>query len=130
MNSSGQVVRQMVDYYHLEVSDVLVVLDDMALPTGRLRVRQGGSAGGHKGLADVIRALGTDQVARLRIGIGQSPEFMAGEDYVLGELDENEDSVITRAVESAATAAEDWLFEDVSAVMHKYNRPSDTGADD
>ena len=130
MNVSGQVARQTVNYYRLAVEDVLVVLDDMALPLGRLRARPDGSAGGHKGLVDIIRAMGTDQVARLRIGIGQPPEFMAGEDYVLAAFGEDENNVIAQAVESAAQAAEDWLFEGLTAVMDKYNRPSETGADD
>lgn len=130
MNASGQVARQTVNYYRLAVEDVLVVLDDMALPLGRLRARPGGSAGGHKGLVDIIRAMGTDQVARLRIGIGQPPEFMTGEDYVLAAFGEDENNVIMQAVESAAQAAEDWLFEGLTPVMDKYNRPSENDADD
>ena len=128
MNASGQAARQAADYYRVAVEDVLVVLDDMALPLGRLRARPGGSAGGHKGLADVIRAFGTDAVPRLRIGIGQPPEFMAGEDYVLATFGEDDQGVIAPAVRSAAQAVEDWLFEGLTAVMDKYNSP--TGRDE
>ncbi|MCK4601084.1 MAG: aminoacyl-tRNA hydrolase [Phycisphaerae bacterium] len=129
MNASGQAARQAADYYRVVVEDVLVVLDDMALPLGRLRARPDGSAGGHKGLADVMRAFGTDAVPRLRIGIGQPPEPMAGEDYVLTAFGEDDQSVIAVAIESAARAVEDWLFEGLAAVMHKYNRPAETGED-
>jgi len=129
MNASGQAARQAADYYRVAVEDVLVVLDDMALPLGRLRARPDGSAGGHKGLADVMRAFGTEAVPRLRIGIGQPPEFMDGEDYVLAAFGEDDQSVIAAAIESAAQAVEDWLFEGLAAIMDKYNRPAETGED-
>ncbi len=125
MNLSGQPARQAADYYRVGSENVLVVLDDLALPLGKLRVRQGGSAGGHKGLADVVRAFGTDRVARLRIGIGQPPEFMASEDYVLAAFGEDERDAIASAIELASKAAEDWLFDGLPAVMEKYNRPAE-----
>jgi len=129
MNASGAAARQVADYYRVAVEDVLVVLDDMALPLGTLRARPDGSAGGHKGLADVLRAFGTEAVPRLRIGIGQPPEQMAGEDYVLAAFGEDDQSVIAPAIEAAAQAVEDWLFDGLAAVMDKYNRPAETDRD-
>ena len=78
MNLSGQAVLEMTAFYKAGASDLLVVMDDMALPVGQLRFRSGGSSGGHKGLADIIRRLGTDQVPRLRIGIGACPPGVEG----------------------------------------------------
>jgi PTH1 family peptidyl-tRNA hydrolase len=125
MNLSGTPARQMADYYRLTSEDVLVVLDDIALPLGKLRARAGGSAGGHKGLAHVGKTFGTDKVARLRVGVGEPPEFLASEDYVLAAFGDDEKDTIASAIRLAAKAAEDWLFDGLSAVMDKYNRPAE-----
>ena len=122
MNRSGQAVRDVAGYHRIDLADVLVVLDDMALEPGRLRARASGSAGGHKGLGDVLSAVGTDEVARLRIGIGQPPEFMDATDYVLAPFGEAERDVMERAIALATEAVEDWLAEGTAYVMNKYNR--------
>ena len=83
MNLSGKSVQGAMAFYRLEPADLMVVLDDLALPCGRLRIRPGGSSGGHNGLKDIERALGTDQYPRLRIGIDAPPPFLPGKDYVL-----------------------------------------------
>ena len=110
MNRSGQAVKAVTAFYKVACSDVLIVLDDLALPSGRLRIRPGGSAGGHKGLADVQDVLGATEIARLRVGIGQPPEFMDAVDFVLSRFSEDEGKTIQRAVALAADAVEDWLF--------------------
>lgn len=122
MNRSGQTVREAAAFYKAEPGDFLVVLDDMALPLGRVRARGGGSPGGHKGLGDVVSALGTQDVPRLRIGIGAAPSFMDGRDYVLAPFTDEENQVIEVAIETAADAVEDWLFRGLSFVMETYNR--------
>jgi PTH1 family peptidyl-tRNA hydrolase len=101
---------------------MLVVMDDLALPTGQLRLRPSGSAGGHNGLEDILRALGRDDVPRLRVGIDAPPGRMDPRDYVLGKFDDNEEEIIGVAVREAADAAEDWLFRDMHEVMQRINR--------
>ncbi len=121
MNASGRAVADVMRYYRLETEDVLVIYDDLALPTGKLRARAQGSAGGHKGLADIIRALRTDTIPRLRIGIDQPPAVMAAEDYVLGMFTEAEEADIARAIRRTEEAAECWLFDGLRRVMDIYN---------
>jgi len=121
MNCSGRAVRELTSFYKTSVEDVLVILDDLALPRGRLRVRPGGSPGGHNGLADVLAALGTPEVPRLRIGIGPPPDYMNATDFVLGRFEQEELMIMERAIPLAAEAAEDWLFHSLAHVMEKYN---------
>jgi len=121
MNCSGQSVKSLVTYYKVAGEDVLIVLDDMALPVGRIRVRRGGSAGGHKGLADVIRLLETEEVARLRIGIGAPPQDIDAVDFVLRRFEGSQVAAIRQAVLLACEAASDWLVDEIDDVMTKYN---------
>lgn len=125
MNRSGQAVASVVRYYRVATEDVLVVLDDIALPLGRIRARPAGSAGGQKGLADVMARLGGQQVPRLRIGIGAPPAMMAAEDYVLSKFSRAEEDDIRQAVRRAAQAVDDWVFEGLQAVMDRYNAQSE-----
>jgi PTH1 family peptidyl-tRNA hydrolase len=122
MNLSGQAVLEVTGFYKAQVRDLLVVLDDMALPLGQLRFRTGGSSGGHKGLADIVSRLGSEQVPRLRIGIGSPPPGVEGADFVLSTFAPDEEPVMRQAVDLAATAVEDWLTAGMTYVMDKYNR--------
>ena len=130
MNRSGQAVRDMAAFYKIGCQDILIVLDDMALPPGRLRARASGSAGGHNGLADVLAMLGSEEVPRLRIGIGPAPEQMDPADYVLSKFRPDEMETIERAIRLAADAVEDWAFEPIAGVMEKYNRNDDATTPD
>ena len=125
MNRSGRAVQELAAFYKAAAGDMLVVLDDLNLPLGRLRARASGTAGGQKGLADVLQALGTQDVPRLRIGIGQPPPRMDATDFVLSVFTEDEEEVIGVAVAQAADAVEDWLFSGLTLVMEKYNRKAD-----
>ena len=120
MNRSGQAVATAVGFYGLAPTDLLVVTDDMALEPGRIRIRTQGSAGGHKGLADVIEKLGTEQISRLRIGIGQSGKE-AAEDYVLDKPTAAEKVLIDEAINRAREAVLCWVKEGVEAAMNKFN---------
>ena len=122
MNCSGQVVATAAGFYKLALSNLLVVTDDMALPPGRVRVRMRGSAGGHNGLADVIEKLGTENISRLRIGIGQSNNEVA-EDYVLDKPTEAERPLLDEAIAKARDAVLCWAEYGIKATMNKYNRP-------
>jgi PTH1 family peptidyl-tRNA hydrolase len=122
MNCSGQAVQEMAAFYKAELHEILVVLDDMALPVGQLRARAGGSAGGQKGLTDVLAKLGSQQVPRLRIGIGAPPGRMDGADFVLSRFGPAEQEIIDVAIVQAAMAVEDWIFRGLDFVMERYNR--------
>ena len=122
MNCSGQVVATAAGFYKLALSNLLVVIDDMALPAGRVRVRMRGSAGGHNGLADVIEKLGTENISRLRIGIGQSNEETAY-DYVLSRPTEAEWPLLDEAIAKARDAVLCWVEYGIKATMNKFNPP-------
>lgn len=121
MNNSGRSVRKAVDFYKLDVEDLLVVCDDMNLETGKLRFRAKGSAGGQKGLADICRHLGTEHCSRLRIGIGRPPQGWDSAAYVLGKFAKQETTEIEHSVAEAVGAIADWATEDVGFCMNRYN---------
>jgi PTH1 family peptidyl-tRNA hydrolase len=119
MNRSGQSVRKVVDFYKLPVEQILVICDDFALPLGKLRLRGKGSAGGQNGLKDIIAHLGTDQVSRVRVGIGAPGEDAA--DHVLSDFSKSEQSVVAAAVIDAGRAAELWCRSGIQAAMNEFN---------
>jgi peptidyl-tRNA hydrolase, PTH1 family len=127
MNLSGQSVAAVSRYYKLETADVLLVHDDLDLPVGQTRLRAAGTAGGHKGLADVIRHLGTEEISRLRIGIGRVHRDLTVE-YVLSRFESDEQPVIEAAIAAAADAIECWLARGIEAAMNAFNRRPTGGA--
>ncbi len=120
MNRSGEAVQELVKRLGLTPSQVVVVYDDMDLPLGTLRVRPRGSSGGHHGMASVLKALGTTEVTRVRVGIGR-PEGDAV-DYVLSRFEQEEASKAQEAIERAADAVETLLLEGSAAAMDRFNR--------
>jgi PTH1 family peptidyl-tRNA hydrolase len=112
----------MMDFYKAGLDELLVVMDDLALRLGQLRFRLQGSAGGHNGLNDILRALGSRDVPRLRIGIGQPPGRMDPADFVLSRFRSDEQEIIDVAIRQAADAVTDWMFLDPRVVMETYNR--------
>lgn len=125
MNASGQSVRKAIDFYKLSLDDLLVVCDDLNLPTGRIRLRRSGSAGGQKGLADVVRHLGSDQWARLKIGIDRPPANWQVVDYVLGKFDTDEKKTIDLAISRACDAVMSWATRGTTETMNRYNADPD-----
>jgi len=129
MNLSGRSVQQAMAFYQLQPVDLLVALDDMALPTGKLRLRSGGSHGGHNGLRDIERALATSQYPRLRLGIDAPPPRIPARDYVLGALTPDQRSAFEPALQRAADAAVVWLASGINAAMNKFNaEPEETSS--
>lgn len=126
MNLSGLAVREAFDFYKMESADVLIICDEMALPYGQLRLRAGGSAGGHNGLASVISCLGATDVSRLRIGIGKSPSQAAIHqntvNWVLGHLSKDEMEAFPDIIDKAAEGVDAWLNLDIDRAMSKVNR--------
>lgn len=121
MNLSGEAVRLLLDYFKIPLERVIVVYDEMDLPLGALRFRLGGSAGGHRGLASVIQHLGTDRVARLRVGIGRPPEGMAVTDYVLSRFSGVEQPVFNESIIKAAEACIAFIDKGADYTMNHYN---------
>jgi len=121
MNLSGVSVRLATDFYKLSACDVLVVCDDFNLTSGKLRVRPSGSAGGQNGLANIIQQLGTQDFARLRVGIGPVPERWDAAGFVLGKYGREEREQMDRTAENAAKAVECWVSEGVDATMNQFN---------
>ncbi len=121
MNLSGQCIRAAVDFYKLELNELLVICDDFNLALGRIRLRPGGSAGGQNGLNDTINRLGSQKFGRLRLGIGQPPPQWDVSNYVLGKFGEEDRAEIDRAVKRCADAAEVWVAEGMQTAMNRFN---------
>lgn len=129
MNASGSSVRQAVDFYRVDPAgdELLVICDDMNLPVGRLRFRRGGSAGGQKGLADIVAKLGGDQFSRLRFGIDRPSPHMEVVDFVLSRFSAQERGVVDEAVDVATEAVLQWVVHGVAFCMNRYNAASPSG---
>jgi PTH1 family peptidyl-tRNA hydrolase len=122
MNLSGQAVAAFVRFYKLNVDDVIVVYDDIDLPAGRLRLRPGGGAGGHRGIESLFDHLGSDAFARVRIGVGRPPEYMEAADYVLSRFSPEEQPLMAEAVKRAADAVEAVLKVGLAKAANEYNK--------
>jgi PTH1 family peptidyl-tRNA hydrolase len=121
MNESGKSVAAAVEFYKIELSDLLVICDDINLPLAKLRFRNKGSAGGQKGLNDILKRLATDEAPRLRIGVGSPPPGWDAADYVLGKFTADDAAPIAEAVVKAADAVELWVQEGAAACMNQFN---------
>ena len=118
MNRSGEAVREIVTRYAIKPADLLVLVDDFALPIGRLRLR--GSDGGHNGLASIIQSLDSSEFARLRMGIGLDPSANVI-NYVLSPFRKDERAGIEEMIEYASEAVVDWMDRGIQVAMNKYN---------
>jgi PTH1 family peptidyl-tRNA hydrolase len=121
MNLSGQAVQAFSAFYKIESPDVFVIVDDIALPLGRLRARKSGSAGGHNGLKSVIECLGTKEFPRLRVGVGRGESQVDLGNHVLGRFTAEEKSVISAAVLRAADATETFIRFGIEKAMNSFN---------
>ncbi len=120
MNHSGQAIGELLRYFKIDVAGLLVIVDEVQLPLGRLRARARGSAGGHNGLKSVIGHLG-DEFPRLRLGVGRGDERRDLADHVLAKFDRDEAAEVERMTVRAADAAEAFIASGIEAVMNGFN---------
>jgi peptidyl-tRNA hydrolase, PTH1 family len=125
MNLSGHAIGELLRFYKIEAPDLFVIVDEANLELGRLRARPSGSAGGHNGLKSIISALGTEEFARLRVGVGRGDARRDLADHVLAKFDPDERIEVAEAVGRAADAAELFVAEGMTPVMNRFNRKED-----
>ena len=124
MNLSGQSVQGLVHFYKLPLTNVLIAHDDLDLPFGTIRMRPGGGPGGQKGLASTIEQLGTEDIPRLRMGIGRPPGRMEAADYVLQDFSKAEMKELSSILDRAADAVLTFVTDGLDKAMNKYNGES------
>ncbi len=120
MNLSGDVVRKVVDYYKIDINDILVIHDDLDMPVGKIKLKLGGSSGGHNGIKDITNKLGNENYKHLKIGIANNKD-MDTKDYVLGKFKDDDKKEIMFAVNYANDILKDYLKYDFQDLMSKYN---------
>jgi PTH1 family peptidyl-tRNA hydrolase len=125
MNLSGTAVVGVMQFFKIEPADLFVIVDDANIELGRLRARARGSAGGHNGLKSVIGSLGSEEFARLRVGVGRGDDRRDLADHVLAKFDADERAIVGEAVGRSADAAELFVTEGIGPVMNRYNRKED-----
>ena len=121
MNLSGETVGVVTDFYHLPTGQVMVAVDDADLPFGEIRLRPGGSSGGHHGLESIEQHLGTREFARLRIGIGRKDSTRQITNHVLGKFEADEGGLLEKVLDRAAGQVECWLNEGLPKAMSRFN---------
>ena len=129
MNNSGDAVAGLVRYFDVRHDDLFVVVDEAALPFGRLRARARGSAGGHNGLKSIIERLGTTEFSRLRLGVGRGDGRRDLADHVLARFERGEHADLETLITRAADAAEMFAAEGISKVMNVYNPVATASSD-
>ena len=121
MNLSGESLREVMNYYNVDIEDLIVIYDDFDIETGSLRIRKKGSAGSHNGMKSVIYQLKNDGFPRVRVGIGKSGS-LDWKDFVLGKVGGAESAAISQAISNAADAVECMISEGIDIAMNKYNK--------
>ncbi|PKR77503.1 aminoacyl-tRNA hydrolase [Halalkalibacillus sediminis] len=122
MNLSGKAIKQAADFYQIEPQDILVIYDDLDLPTGKIRLRQKGGHGGHNGIRSTIDQIGTKEFNRLRFGIGRPKENLEVTHYVLGKFSKEELKDVQPSVQRAVEACEEWTEQPFLEVMNHFNQ--------
>ncbi|WP_174615343.1 aminoacyl-tRNA hydrolase [Virgibacillus ihumii] len=121
MNLSGQSIRPLMDFYQIDPTEILVIYDDMDLPTGKIRLRQKGGHGGHNGVRSTIEHVGSKEFKRLRIGIGRPDSRMPIIDYVIGNFSKEQQQDASDSIQTAADACEAWMEKPFNQVMNEFN---------
>ena len=125
MNRSGYPLLAITQFYKIEPREILVVLDDLVLPLGRLRLRIRGGSGGHNGLESIIMQFGTEEIPRLRIGIGEAPRE-GSVDYVLSRFFEEEKPLVRSTIDRAVDAVKCAIDNDLNSAMKTFNKTEDS----
>ena len=128
MNLSGTAIVGLLQFYKIEPADLLVLVDEVQLETGRLKINPDGSAGGHNGLKSVIESLGSMQFPRLRIGVGRGDSRRDLADHVLARFEAGERDIVEDAIARAADAAETFAVDGLATAMNRFNRKPETGS--
>ncbi len=123
MNASGRSVQRCIRFFQLPLKNLLVVCDDLNLNFCQIRIRPSGSAGGQRGINDIIQHLDSQDFPRLRLGIGRPPEDMDSTNYVLAKFSSAEREFIDPAIKIAATAVETWICDGLDSAMNRFNAP-------
>lgn len=121
MNLSGQSVAEIARFYKIPTEDILVIYDDLALETGKIRLRKAGTSGSHNGMQSVLESLGSRDIKRLRIGIGYMPENAVGADYVLSKFPPEQLPLVKTSIQKAVEAVVDYLKQGFDHAMNYYN---------
>lgn len=121
MNLSGESVRAAMDYYKEDLEHFFVIFDDISLEPGQLRIRKKGSAGGHNGIKNIIAHLGTQEFARIKVGVGEKPSQMDLADYVLSHFSKGEKEMLEQACRDGAAAAVAMMTDGIDEAMNRYN---------
>lgn len=123
MNDSGRAVRPFMDYFDVDIDELVVVYDDMDMPVGRIRLRQKGSAGGHNGIKSLIQHIGTQEFNRIRVGVGRPPANMSVVQHVLSPFPEEEHGDVLFSVKESVKAIDDFISgDDFLSTMNKFNQ--------
>ena len=123
MNLSGGPVGDLVNYFKVDPeTEMIVIYDDIDLEPGQLRIRVKGSAGGHNGIKDIIKRLGTDKFLRIKVGVGAKPKDWDLADHVLGHFTQGDRKIVDEAIQKAGDAVDKILSQGVEAAMNEYNR--------
>ncbi len=122
MNLSGEGIQPLMNFFKIELKDLLVIYDDLDLPTGKIRLREKGGHGGHNGIRSIIQHTGSKEFKRLRIGVGRPTDDMAVVNYVLQPFSKAENLLVEQAILYASDACDAWIEQPFIEVMNSYNQ--------
>jgi len=122
MNASGAAVAEISKFYKIPTENIIIMFDDISLNVGKLRIRRNGTHGGHNGIKDIIELLGTNEIKRIKIGVGERPNREYDlKDWVLGKIPAEQQKELDTALLNAACAAEEIISRGIDSAMNKYN---------
>ncbi len=121
MNNSGKFVREIVNFYKIKIEDVFIIYDDLDSDVGKAKIKTFGSSGGHNGMKDIIKELGTDEIKRLKIGIGRPKNIKIVSKYVLSNIPKNEITTLNKVKNEAAKVAISFAYNDIRLVINNFN---------